>query len=184
MELADIRPAANRADSGIPPDLLKLDTPAGRVPAIWSCVLWNLFGTPRNPTRQRGAALCPRPDSPRMRDFQRMIDRLWSRLFQGQFEDRPFAIDTFNRHNDQVRQDVAADCLLVYDISEGWGPLCAFLDVPVPDGKPFPYVNSAAEFRARIERTVRVLRIIGYSALAAAVLLLVVAALAVFRLWG
>ena len=77
-----------------------------------------------------------------------MIDRLWERMFQGRFEDRAFAIDVFNRHNEQVRRDVPADRLLVYEVSQGWGPLCEFLGVPVPDGKPFPHLNDAAEFRA------------------------------------
>jgi hypothetical protein len=36
--------------------------------------------------------------------------------------------------------------LLVYDVAEGWAPLCAFLGVPVPDG-PMPKVNSTEEFQ-------------------------------------
>ena len=42
--------------------------------------------------------------SPRMRVFRRMIDGLWERMFRGRFEDRAFAIDIFNRHNEQVRR--------------------------------------------------------------------------------
>jgi hypothetical protein len=41
---------------------------------------------------------------------------------------------------------VPAEQLLVYDVAEGWEPLCAFLDLPVPD-QPFPRTNSTAEFR-------------------------------------
>ena len=89
--------------------------------------------------------------NPRMRDFQRMIGWLWDGMFRGRFEDRAFAIDVFNRHNEQVRRDVPADRLLVYEISQGWGPLCEFLGVPVPEGKPFPHVNDAAQFRARVD---------------------------------
>ena len=48
-----------------------------------------------------------------------------------------------------------ADRLLVYEVSQGWGPVCAFLGVPVPEGKPFPHLNDAAEFRTRIDRGVR-----------------------------
>ena len=86
--------------------------------------------------------------NPRMRVFRRMIDGLWERMFRGRFEDRAFAIDVFNRHNEQVRRDIPADRLLVYEISQGWEPLCAFLGLPVPEGKPFPHLNDAAEFRA------------------------------------
>ena len=83
---------------------------------------------------------------------------------------RAFAIEVFNRHNEQVRRDVPADRLQVYEISQGWGPLCAFLGVPVPEGKPFPHLNDAAEFRARIERGARALRTIGAVALVLAAL--------------
>jgi hypothetical protein len=122
--------------------------------------------------------------SPRMRVFQRMIDRLWETTFRGRFEDRAFAIDIFNRHNEQVRRDVPADRLLVYEISQGWDPLCAFLGLPVPEGKPFPHLNDAAEFRARIERGARIVRTIGYAALGAAALVLILIAVAAIRLWS
>ena len=120
--------------------------------------------------------------NPRMGAFQRMIDRLWDGMFRGRFEDRAFAIDAFNRHNEQVRRDVPADRLLVYEISQGWGPLCAFLGVPVAEGKPFPHLNDAAEFRARIERGARIVRTIGYAALGAAALVLILIALVAIRL--
>ena len=120
--------------------------------------------------------------NPRMRVFRRMIDRLWDRMFRGRFEDRAFAIDVFNRHNEQVRRDVPADRLLVYEVSQGWGPLCAFLGVPVPEGKPFPHLNDAAEFRARIERVARIVRTIGYAALGAAALVLILIAVVAIRL--
>ena len=46
--------------------------------------------------------------------------------------------------------DVVASCnpneLLVFDVAEGWEPLCAFLDVAVPD-EAFPRTNSTPEFR-------------------------------------
>ena len=32
---------------------------------------------------------------------------------------------------------VPADRLLVWEVKEGWGPLCKFLDLPVPQ-EPFP----------------------------------------------
>ena len=120
--------------------------------------------------------------SPRMRVFQRMLDRLRDRMFRGRFEDRAFAIDVFNRHNEQVRRDVPADRLLVYEISHGWGPLCAFLEVPVPEGKPFPHLNDAAAFRAKINRDALVVRTVGYAALGVAALVLI--AVVAIRLWS
>jgi len=100
--------------------------------------------------------------NPRMGPFIRMLDRLiWDGTFQGRFEDKSFAIAVFNRHNEQVRRVVPPDRLLVYEVKEGWGPLCAFLGVPVPDGKPFPHVNDATEFRSRIRRIARIMRAVG-----------------------
>lgn len=49
-------------------------------------------------------------------------------------------------HEADVVASVPPEQLLVYDVRDGWEPLCAFLDVPVPD-EPFPRTNSTAEFR-------------------------------------
>jgi hypothetical protein len=45
-------------------------------------------------------------------------------------------------HNRRMKGLVLKGKLLVYDVKEGWGPLCDFLDVPVPD-VPFPRVNDS-----------------------------------------
>jgi Sulfotransferase domain len=121
--------------------------------------------------------------SPRMFVFQQMLDRLWDRLFGGRFEDRAFAIDVFNRHNEQVRRDVPPHRLLVYEIGQGWGPLCAFLEVPIPEGKPFPHLNDAASFRAKITRDALIVRIVGYAALVADALGLILIATGAIRRW-
>jgi hypothetical protein len=76
-----------------------------------------------------------------------------------------------------MRRDVPADRLLVYEVREGWEPLCAFLGVPIPEGQPFPHLNDAAEFRARIRRGVRVVRAIGYGVLGLVALVLLVVAI-------
>ena len=83
---------------------------------------------------------------------RRMIDEIvWERDFDGRFEDREHAIATFEWHNEEVRQRVSPEELLVYEVKEGWGPLCEFLGVDVPD-KPFPHLNDAEVFRGRIRR--------------------------------
>jgi hypothetical protein len=46
---------------------------------------------------------------------------------------------------------------LVYEVREGWAPLCEFLGVEEPD-TPFPHVNDTAEMRRRI-RAVRALSV-------------------------
>ena len=117
--------------------------------------------------------------SRRKRVFQRLLDGLRDKLFQSRFEDRSFAIEVFNRHNEQVRRDVPADRLLVYEVSQGWGPLCAFLGVPIPEGKPFPHLNDAAAFRAKITRAALMVRTLGHAALGAALVLILIAVAAI-----
>lgn len=51
----------------------------------------------------------------------------------------------FTAHNDAVKAAIPAHQLLVYQVKDGWDPLCAFLGVPVPDS-PFPRTNDRSEF--------------------------------------
>ena len=74
---------------------------------------------------------------------------IWQGTFDGRFEDKHHAIEVFNRHNEEVQRRVPQEQLLVYEVKEGWGPLCAFLGVEEPD-KPFPRLNDTAEMRSRI----------------------------------
>lgn len=68
----------------------------------------------------------------------------------GTLGDDAHLIGCFERHNQQVIDSIDADRLLVFDVREGWEPLCAFLGRPVPDD-PFPNVNDRAFFHAMIE---------------------------------
>lgn len=80
----------------------------------------------------------------------RMNNKLiWADTFDGRFEDRDHAKAIFERHNAEVRSKVPPEKLLVYEVKEGWGPLCDFLDVEIPD-KPFPRLNDTAEMRRRV----------------------------------
>lgn len=55
----------------------------------------------------------------------------------------------FEAHAEAVRAAIPARQLLVYQVKEGWGPLCAFLGVPVPEA-PFPRSNDRGEFWDRV----------------------------------
>jgi hypothetical protein len=66
----------------------------------------------------------------------------------GHLNDRAFMIDYFHRHEAAVKATVPAERLLIYPVGSGWGPLCAFLGVEVPD-EPFPSENSRADFADR-----------------------------------
>jgi hypothetical protein len=76
---------------------------------------------------------------------------LWNGHFDGQFEDREFAINKFNVHLAEVKAAVPEHQLLIYNIKDGWGPLCHFLGRPVSD-KPFPYVNTRESFRYLLDK--------------------------------
>ena len=59
--------------------------------------------------------------------------------------DRETALMAYRRRTEQVRAAIPSERLLVFDVAEGWEPLCRFLGVPVP-GTPFPRANSTEEF--------------------------------------
>ena len=84
-------------------------------------------------------------------------EQLWDKILSGsfgsalaqfyQFRDRESVIGSYEQHNAEVKSAISPDRLLVFDVKQGWGPLCEFLDVPIPEG-PFPRANSSAELAA------------------------------------
>ena len=65
--------------------------------------------------------------------------------FGGKLDDREVALAAFRQRTEEVRAGLPAERVLVFDVAEGWEPLCRFLDVPVPD-TPFPHHNLRADF--------------------------------------
>ncbi|MGE3143249.1 MAG: sulfotransferase family protein [Hyphomonadaceae bacterium] len=67
----------------------------------------------------------------------------------------PAGLDTagleraFLAHNEAVKAAIPPDQLLVYQVKDGWGPLCAFLGAPAPS-EPFPRTNDRSEFWDRV----------------------------------
>ncbi len=116
--------------------------------------------------------------APRRRRAGRMInDVVWQGAFGGDFEDREHAIELFQRHNAEVRRHVPADRLLVYEVKQGWQPLCAFLGVEAPRDKPFPHLNDTAEFK----RMIRIIAIVAHAVPLAVVSLILGAFMALRR---
>lgn len=76
-------------------------------------------------------------------------DVVW-RFFDNEVHDRDHLIAAFNRHNEAVKAAIPKDRLLVFDVKEGWPPLCAFVERPIPK-EPFPRVNSKEEMRPLME---------------------------------
>jgi hypothetical protein len=79
---------------------------------------------------------------------------IWQRSHQGTMSDRQKAIAYYQHHIETVKASVPPDRLLVYSVDQGWGPLCAFLGVPVPATK-FPNVNDRAEIKKIIRGMTR-----------------------------
>ena len=73
-----------------------------------------------------------------------MVTKVLERSF-GDARDKDDLIATFHAHEANVKATVPPERLLVHSAKDGWGPLCAFLEVPVPL-TPYPRTNSKEEF--------------------------------------
>ncbi len=79
---------------------------------------------------------------PKFRKLILFTDDMADKMFEfGDPLDHDNCIRVFQAHNEAVQQHVPADRLLVFRVTEGWEPLCAFLGCDVPDGVPFPHLN-------------------------------------------
>jgi hypothetical protein len=90
--------------------------------------------------------------APSMRRVPSMVRKvITDGTFDGRFEDREYAVEVFVQHIDEVKERVPAEKLLVYEVGEGWGPLCDFLGVEAPE-RPFPHLNDRGEFPKMMRR--------------------------------
>ena len=60
------------------------------------------------------------------------------------------AVRFFNDWKEQVMAEVPADRLLVFEVKQGWEPLCKFLGVPQPE-TPFPHTNDTKSQEDRLQ---------------------------------
>jgi len=97
----------------------------------------------------------------KMGDMSRKL--IWQRNHKGTMDDRARAIARYNEHIEEVKAAVPPDRLLIFKADQGWGPLCEFLGVPVPEG-PFPNVND----RAQIKKVIAGMTVGAYVVLAGA----------------
>jgi Sulfotransferase domain len=88
---------------------------------------------------------------PKWRRYLEFVDRMfWSK--QGTFAagHTPSAlIEAFVAHNEEVKRIVPSERLLVWEVSDGWEPLCEFLGAAVP-AEPLPHANDRATFLDRV----------------------------------
>ncbi len=81
-------------------------------------------------------------------DKRGMVEVLYDKTFQKRQNDHDHAISVFNAHNEEVKRSIPPERLLVYEVGQGWEPLCKFLGVPVP-AEPFPRINTTDDWLAR-----------------------------------
>jgi len=77
---------------------------------------------------------------------------IWARDLRGVANDQPAAIEVYNEHLATVQTTIAPDRLLLFEAGDGWEPLCAFLEVPVPTD-PYPLTNSTEDFQRTQHRS-------------------------------
>lgn len=70
---------------------------------------------------------------------------IWKKYFDDNFKDKAYAIKKFQQHIQEVKKVIPAERLLVYEVKDGWKPLCDFLDKKMPT-EPFPNANQQKDF--------------------------------------
>jgi Sulfotransferase domain len=88
---------------------------------------------------------------PAWKGYMDMMREMWERsgLLTGDETTLDSMSAAMHRYNAEVQRTVAPERLLVWQATDGWEPLCTFLEVPVPT-EPFPRVNDRTEFAQRI----------------------------------
>lgn len=74
-------------------------------------------------------------------------------IFEGRYHDREHTKSIFNRWNEDVKKAVPADRLLVFEVKDGWEPLCNFLGAPIPSTS-FPRANDGDSFEKNFTKRI------------------------------
>ena len=121
-----------------------------RDPEQWhASAMQTIYGVRSVPVSQMG------PLGPVFQTIRPMHDHvIWDGTFHGRFAEKKHALDVFDRHNAEVKRVVPPERLLVYEVSQGWEPLCHFLDSAVP-AEPFPHMNTSAAFQQFVREGTR-----------------------------
>jgi len=76
--------------------------------------------------------------------FGKMAQKTIWDIMENRMQDRNHMVDFFKNRTSEIIDYIEPERLLVYEVSEGWEPLCAFLNLPVPETE-FPRINSREE---------------------------------------
>merc|ERR1712228_56593 len=99
-------------------------------------------------------------------------DTIWKnpKLFDGKFPDKDRSIRVYYDWIEYVKKTVPKDQLLIFNVKEGWDPLCKFLGVEKPkDCEEFPRSNSTKDFLdnpvfLRAKRFSQIVKVVTYAA--------------------
>lgn len=78
----------------------------------------------------------------------------WKDQFNHNFCDKLAAKKIYDDHIETVISYVPADKLLVYEVSQGWTPLCNFLDKPIPN-ESFKHLNRSKDFKTMLKDLIK-----------------------------
>lgn len=93
-----------------------------------------------------GAAVQANPPEPQWGAFMQKSLEFFVKLSPAMLPpDDASAFAAFKAHNEAVKREIAPERLLVFDVREGWAPLCRFLGVSEPE-TPFPHKNTGEDF--------------------------------------
>ncbi|MAN46877.1 MAG: hypothetical protein GYB49_17255 [Alphaproteobacteria bacterium] len=87
---------------------------------------------------------------PHVKAWLQMVRKVLDRSL-GPSREKEDVIAAFVAHEAAVKSEIPAGRLLVHEAKDGWGPLCEFLGVAVPD-TPYPRTNSKEEFFEHLKK--------------------------------
>lgn len=91
----------------------------------------------------------PPAGDPELGRHRVMVREMMRTRFTPDWHDRDGAMAAYERHLADVRLAVPAERLIDWRVGDGWGPICAGLNLPVPQ-TPFPHENRTADFRLSV----------------------------------
>ena len=97
------------------------------------------------------------PPGPLREQRQMNYEMIVERTFEGRLDDDNYLISIFKNNIQDIQATIPAERLLNFDAAEGWGPLCRYLGVDIPDA-PFPFTNTTAEFIENVKARAEALK--------------------------
>ena len=80
-----------------------------------------------------------------------IFDDEWGAYYKDTWKDWKHCMQKYEHWIEGVKKHVPEDKLLIFNVKEGWKPLCDFLGVEAPD-EPFPRSNETANMLKDVEQ--------------------------------